>query len=54
MNNEEQIAANQTAAAVVELIDDLGLGVQAMEYLGQEKFKALMDMVREHERATAE
>ena len=54
MNNEEQNAMNTLAAALVELVDDLGVGVQAIEHLGQEKFKALMDMSRAHEASQGE
>lgn len=54
MNNEEQNAMNTLAAALVEKIDGMGKGVECMERLGQEKFKALMEMARAGEASQGE
>jgi len=36
----------------VDMVDRMGYGVEAMEYMGPEGFKILMDAYRRHEETT--
>ena len=48
---EVDAARDALIHTLVNFVDELGLGVEMVEHLGQEKFQALMAGYRAHEQA---
>jgi hypothetical protein len=49
MNTAERDLMNLLAHTLVEKVDQLGLGVDMIEDIGQDNFKALMEASKAHE-----